>query len=79
MTTATKTTNSPFWQGVRDGAPFILVIAPFSMLFGVVGTEAGLHIAETMAVSVLICIPPFLIALFFQRYLMLGINIGESA
>jgi len=54
MTTATKTTNSPFWQGVRDGAPFILVIAPFSMLFGVVGTEAGLHLAETMAFSVLV-------------------------
>jgi multiple sugar transport system permease protein len=32
----------------------------------------------TMAISVVICIPPFLIALFFQRYLMLGINIGET-
>jgi len=41
------------------------------------GRDAGWEI--TMAVSVLICIPPFLIALFFQRYLMLGINIGESA
>lgn len=41
------------------------------------GRDAGWEI--TMAVSVLICVPPFLIALFFQRYLMLGINIGESA
>jgi multiple sugar transport system permease protein len=32
----------------------------------------------TMAISVVICLPPFLIALFFQRYLMLGINIGET-
>ena len=32
----------------------------------------------TMAISVVICIPPFLIAMFFQRYLMLGINIGET-
>jgi predicted branched-subunit amino acid permease len=39
---------------VRDGAPFILVIVPFSMLFGVVGTEAGLHIVETMAFSILV-------------------------
>jgi predicted branched-subunit amino acid permease len=54
MNMATKTTNSPYWQGVRDGAPFVLVIAPFSMLFGVAGTEAGLHIAETMAFSVLV-------------------------
>jgi len=54
MTASTKTTNSPYWQGVRDGAPFILVIVPFAMLFGVVGTEAGLHIAETMAFSILV-------------------------
>ncbi|PSQ66566.1 MAG: hypothetical protein BRD24_03075 [Halobacteriales archaeon SW_9_67_24] len=40
------------------------------------GRDAGWETA--MSVSVLICIPPFLIALFFQRYLMLGINIGES-
>ena len=54
MTASTKTTNSPYWQGVRDGAPFILVIVPFATLFGVVGTEAGLHIAETMAFSILV-------------------------
>lgn len=40
------------------------------------GRDQGWEI--TMAVSVVICIPPFLIALFFQRYLMLGINIGEA-
>jgi predicted branched-subunit amino acid permease len=46
--------NSPYWQGVRDGAPFTLVVVPFSLLFGVVGTEAGLSIAETMGFSVLV-------------------------
>lgn len=40
------------------------------------GRDQGWEI--TMAVSIIICIPPFLIALFFQRYLMLGINIGET-
>jgi multiple sugar transport system permease protein len=40
------------------------------------GRDAGWETA--MSVSVLICIPPFLIALFFQKYLMLGINIGET-
>jgi predicted branched-subunit amino acid permease len=39
---------------VRDGAPFTLVVVPFSLLFGVVGTEAGLSIAETMGFSVLV-------------------------
>ena len=46
--------NSPYWQGVRDGAPFVIVIVPFSMLFGVVGTEAGLRVAEVMGFSVLV-------------------------
>ena len=40
----TETTKSVYWQGVRDGAPFILVIVPFSLLFGVVATEAGLNV-----------------------------------
>lgn len=31
---------------------------------------------ETMAVSVLICIPPFLIALFLQNYLLQGFTVG---
>ncbi|WP_433632579.1 carbohydrate ABC transporter permease [Halomicrococcus sp. NG-SE-24] len=31
---------------------------------------------ETMAVSLLICIPPFLIAIFLQNYLLQGFNVG---
>lgn len=31
---------------------------------------------ETMAVSLLICIPPFCIALFLQNYLLQGFNVG---
>ncbi|SEN34330.1 AzlC protein [Roseovarius tolerans] len=53
-TVPTQTTKSIYWQGVRDGAPFILVIVPFSLLFGVVATEAGLNILETMSFSVLV-------------------------
>jgi len=29
----------------------------------------------TMAMAMVICVPPFLLALFFQRYLLLGINL----
>ncbi len=50
----TETTKSVYWQGVRDGAPFILVIVPFSLLFGVVATEAGLNVLETLSFSVLV-------------------------
>lgn len=43
-----------YWQGVRDGAPFVLVVFPFGMLFGVVGVEAGLNLAQVMGFSVLV-------------------------
>lgn len=41
-------------KGMTDGAPFLLVVAPFGLLFGVVATEAGLNLAETMAMTVLV-------------------------
>lgn len=41
-------------QGIADGAPFLLVVVPFGMLFGVVATEAGLNLAQTMAMTVLV-------------------------
>lgn len=44
--------KSAFWLGIRDGLPFLLVVAPFALLFGVVSAEAGLPIAQTMAFSV---------------------------
>jgi predicted branched-subunit amino acid permease len=43
-----------FWQGFRDGTPFILVILPFGAVFGVVATEAGLNLAQVMGFSVLV-------------------------
>ena len=49
---AHTTANWYFWKGVRDGAPFILVAAPFGMLFGVLATEAGFALLETMTFSV---------------------------
>jgi len=41
-------------MGARDAAPFILVVSPFALLFGVVATEAGLEIVATMSFSVLV-------------------------
>jgi predicted branched-subunit amino acid permease len=51
---ASSTTKSAFWLGARHGLPFIFVVSPFGLLFGVVGTEAGLNIAEVMGFSVLV-------------------------
>ena len=46
--------RSLFWQGAVDAAPFVLVIMPFAVLFGVVATEAGLALIEVMSLSVLV-------------------------
>ena len=43
-----------YWQGFRDGLPFLLVIVPFGMLFGVLAAEAGWNLAEIMAMSVMV-------------------------
>ena len=43
-----------FWQGYLACAPFILVVAPFGLLFGVVATEAGFNLVETMTMTVLV-------------------------
>ncbi|MEQ9257908.1 MAG: AzlC family ABC transporter permease [Roseovarius sp.] len=51
---ATETTKSIFWLGVREAAPFFFVVSPFAMLFGVVATEAGLNLLETMSFSFLV-------------------------
>ncbi|MDU9005658.1 AzlC family ABC transporter permease [Sedimentitalea todarodis] len=42
------TAKSYFWKGIRDSSPFIFVAAPFGLLFGVLATEAGLKLVETM-------------------------------
>lgn len=49
MTSATH--KSFFWSGVRAGLPFLLVVVPFGLLFGVVATDAGLTPVQTMAFS----------------------------
>lgn len=43
-----------FWHGYRDCAPFILIVVPYSMLFGVVARDAGLDLLQTMSMSVLV-------------------------
>lgn len=50
----TTTSKSTFYQGILAGLPFTIFAIPFALLFGVVATEAGLDVAETMGFSLLV-------------------------
>ena len=54
----TSTVNAParsaYWQGFRDGSPFVLMAVPFATLFGVVATDAGLSVGQAMGFTVLV-------------------------
>lgn len=43
-----------FFRGMRDGSPFLIVVAPFGLLFGVVAREAGWDMAEILGMSVMV-------------------------
>ena len=45
------TQKSYYWIGFRTGLPFLLVVVPFGLLFGIVATEAGFTSLQTMAFS----------------------------
>ncbi len=45
---------SSYGRGLRDGLPFLLMVFPFGMLFGVVATEAGLTLTEAVWFSVVV-------------------------
>ncbi|TDT73962.1 putative branched-subunit amino acid permease [Litoreibacter halocynthiae] len=49
-----STTKSALWRGVYSSLPFIIVVVPFAMLFGVAATEAGLPIEQVMGFTVLV-------------------------
>lgn len=46
--------KTDYVRGVRDGSPFVFVVAPFAALFGLVATEAGLSLVETVGFSVVV-------------------------
>ena len=46
------TVKSYFWKGARAGAPFVFMATPFGLLFGVLATEAGFNLVETMTFSI---------------------------
>lgn len=48
----TTPTTKAFLRGCLASAPFVIVVAPFALLFGVVATEAGLDVAKVMLFSI---------------------------
>ncbi|MEO1314628.1 MAG: AzlC family ABC transporter permease [Pseudomonadota bacterium] len=49
-----STPRAAFRSGLIAGLPFVLVVIPFAMLFGVIATEAGFDLLQTMAMSFLV-------------------------
>lgn len=48
------TDKSALWMGLRDGLPFVFIVVPFAVLFGVVAIDAGLTLAQTLGFTVLV-------------------------
>ncbi|MEM1073100.1 MAG: AzlC family ABC transporter permease [Pseudomonadota bacterium] len=52
--TKSEAQRAMFWKGFRDAAPFVFVVGPFAVLFGVLASEAGLAVLEILAFSVVV-------------------------
>ncbi len=52
--THTISARGLFWKGFLDTLPYVLMVVPFGVLFGVIATEAGLPIAQVLGFSVTI-------------------------
>ena len=51
---AITTPKSAFAKGFLDSTPFVLVVAPFAMLFGLLATEAGLSVFQALTFSIVV-------------------------
>lgn len=51
---ATSTKKSAYLRGLIDGAPFLIVAIPFATVFGVVASDAGLQLGQTIGFSLLV-------------------------
>lgn len=50
----TVSTKKAFRRGFRDCSPFVAIVIPYALLFGVVARDAGLAVYEVMSMSVLV-------------------------
>ncbi len=54
VSTAKAPARNAYLAGMRDGWPYIFMVVPFSILFGVVAIDAGLSLAQTIGFTVLV-------------------------
>ncbi|MDN5785659.1 AzlC family ABC transporter permease [Pseudorhodobacter sp.] len=52
--TERQSLRASYWRGLRDCSPFILIIIPFSTVFGVVARDAGLDLLQVVSMSVIV-------------------------
>ena len=52
--TATVTQAAEFWRGAKDTLPLILGAIPFGVLFGALAMSAGMTVAATLGMSLLV-------------------------
>ncbi|WP_417587670.1 AzlC family ABC transporter permease [Pararhodobacter oceanensis] len=48
----TPNARRAFWRGYRNALPFVLIVAPFGLVFGVVALEAGFTVSQAMAFTI---------------------------
>ena len=48
------TSKSAYREGLWNGAPFFFIAAPFSLLFGVLATEAGLSFPQVISMTIVV-------------------------
>ena len=46
--------KTTYWQGFRTALPFLIVVVPFGMFFGIFAVEAGLTVAQATGFSVVV-------------------------
>ncbi len=46
--------RAAFWRGFRDCSPFVVIVIPFSTLFGVAARDAGLDLFQVVAMSAIV-------------------------
>lgn len=54
MVSPKRVIRKAFLRGVAAAAPFMLMVVPFGLLYGVVATEAGMSMVEVMAFSIMV-------------------------
>ena len=51
---ASSSPKTVYWTGFRDGLPFLLILIPFAMVYGLIAVESGLTSGQAIGFSVVV-------------------------